>query len=48
MVQVEEPRIPRVMTRINAQGKPESGALEDLYPFLPRDEFAKNWPLDAQ
>lgn len=48
MVQVEEPRIPRVMTRINAQGKPESGALEDLYPFLPRDEFAENWPLDRQ
>ncbi|WP_256597770.1 thiamine pyrophosphate-binding protein [Pseudomonas sp. TKO14] len=48
MVQVEEPRIPRVMTRINAQGKPESGALEDLYPFLSREEFALNWPLDAQ
>lgn len=39
IVQVEEPRIPRVMTRINEQGKPETGALEDLYPFLDRDEF---------
>jgi len=47
MVQVEEPRIPRVMTRINADGKPESGALEDLYPFLPREELAQNWPLGA-
>ncbi|MCU7239308.1 MULTISPECIES: thiamine pyrophosphate-binding protein [Pseudomonas] len=40
VVQVEEARVPRVMTRINEQGKPETGALEDLYPFLPRDEFA--------
>lgn len=40
MVFADEPRIPRVMTRINAQGKPESGALEDLYPFLPREELA--------
>lgn len=39
LVQVEEARVPRVMTRINEQGKPETGALEDLYPFLPRDEF---------
>lgn len=45
MVQVEEPRIPRVMTRINEQGKPESGALEDLYPFLTREEMAEHWPL---
>lgn len=39
VVQIEEARVPRVMTRINEQGKPETGALEDLYPFLPRDEF---------
>ncbi|WP_460044951.1 thiamine pyrophosphate-binding protein [Pseudomonas sp. S2_H01] len=39
MVQVDEARVPRVMTRINEQGKPVTGALEDLYPFLPRDEF---------
>lgn len=47
MVQVEEPRIPRVMTRINEQGKPESGALEDLYPFLPKAELAEHWPLGS-
>lgn len=47
MVEVEEPRIPRVMTRINEQGKPESGALEDLYPFLPREELAEHWPLSS-
>ena len=40
----EEPRIPRVMTRYE-QGKPVSGALEDLYPFLPREELAESWPL---
>lgn len=48
MVQVEEPRIPRVMTRINEQGKLESGALEDLYPFLPREELAEHWPLSSR
>nr|WP_314583225.1 thiamine pyrophosphate-binding protein [uncultured Pseudomonas sp.] len=46
IVQVEEARIPRVMTRINAQGKPETGALEDLYPFLPRHEFAEQMGLN--
>ena len=40
MVYPEEPRVPRVMTRINADGKPESGTLQDLYPFLPADELA--------
>lgn len=45
LVQVEEARVPRVMTRINEQGKPETGALEDLYPFLPRDEFAQQMSL---
>lgn len=40
LVHAEEPRIPRVMTRINEQGKPETSALEDLYPFLPREELA--------
>lgn len=39
MVQVDEARVPRVMTRINEHGKPVTGALEDLYPFLPREEF---------
>lgn len=40
VVQIEEARVPRVMTRIDEQGKPVTGALEDLYPFLPREEFA--------
>lgn len=44
-VQTEEPRIPRVMTRINASGIPESSGLEDLYPFLSREELAEHWPL---
>lgn len=47
MVHPEEPRGPRVMTRINAQGKPESGRLEDLYPFLSGEELAEqmvDWP----
>lgn len=39
MVQVEEPRIPRVMTRMDENGKPVTGALEDLYPFLSREEL---------
>jgi len=41
LVQVEEPRVPRVMTRIDENGKPVTGALEDLYPFLPREELAE-------
>ncbi len=40
-VHPEEPRVPRVMTRINEQGKPETGALQDLYPFLSREELAE-------
>ena len=39
-VQIEEARVPRVMTRLNEHGKPETSPLEDLYPFLERDEFA--------
>lgn len=41
MVQVEEPRIPRVMTRMDENGKPVTGALEDLYPFLSREELTQ-------
>lgn len=39
VVQDEEPRIPRVMTRMDENGKPVTGALEDLYPFLSREEL---------
>lgn len=42
LVQIEEPRVPRVMTRIDENGKPVTGALEDLYPFLPREELAEH------
>jgi len=48
LVQVEEARVPRVMTRINEQGKPETGALEDLYPFLPRDEFIEQMAISER
>ncbi|TBV17440.1 thiamine pyrophosphate-binding protein [Stutzerimonas kirkiae] len=47
LVHPEEPRVPRVMTRINEQGKPESGALEDLYPFLPREELAEQMKVSG-
>lgn len=40
LVHAEEPRVPRVMTRINTDGKPETGTLQDLYPFLPATELA--------
>lgn len=48
LVQIEEARVPRVMTRINEQGKPETGALEDLYPFLPRDEFSEQMAISER
>ena len=38
----DEPRIPRVATRLGANGKMESSALEDLFPFLERDELRRN------
>lgn len=41
LVHADEPRVPRIMTRFDEHGKPTSGALEDLFPFLPRDEFAE-------
>lgn len=42
MVLPEEPRIPRVATRQGANGKMESSPLEDLFPFLDRDELRRN------
>ncbi|WP_278412621.1 thiamine pyrophosphate-binding protein [Stutzerimonas kunmingensis] len=41
LVQAEEPRVPRVMTRIDENGKPVTSVLEDLYPFLSREELAE-------
>ncbi|MBN7823466.1 hypothetical protein, partial [Bowmanella yangjiangensis] len=48
LVQVEEPRVPRVMTRIDENGKPVSGALEDLYPFLGREELAQQMAVSLE
>ena len=42
MVLQEEPRIPRIATRQGANGKMESSPLEDLFPFLDRDELRRN------
>lgn len=41
LVRADEPRVPRVMTRMDDNGKPVTGSLEDLYPFLPREELAE-------
>lgn len=48
LVQIEEPRVPRVMTRIDESGKPITGALEDLYPFLPREELDEQMTVSRQ
>ncbi|MDR0674312.1 MAG: thiamine pyrophosphate-binding protein [Zoogloeaceae bacterium] len=42
VAQADESRSPRVMTRLNARGEPETSPLEDLYPFLERAELMKN------
>lgn len=33
--------IPRAMSRLNPDGSMDSSALEDLYPFLPKEETEK-------
>lgn len=48
LVQVEEPRVPRVMTRIDENGRPVTGALEDLYPFLNREELAQQMAISLE
>ncbi|MGH1448993.1 MAG: thiamine pyrophosphate-binding protein [Pseudomonadaceae bacterium] len=48
LVQVEEPRVPRVMTRIDENGSPVTGALEDLYPFLDREELAQQMAISLE
>lgn len=45
MVPPEEPRIPRVATRQGANGKMMSSPLEDLFPFLDRDELRANMSI---
>jgi acetolactate synthase-1/2/3 large subunit len=42
MVIPEEPRIPRVATKKGLNGKMESSPLEDLFPFLDREELREN------
>ena len=42
MVLPDEPRIPRIATRRLENGKMESSPLEDLFPFLERDELKRN------
>jgi acetolactate synthase-1/2/3 large subunit len=42
LVLPEEPRIPRVATRLGANGKMTSSPLEDLFPFLDREELSQN------
>ena len=46
----EEDRIPRVMTKKDADGKLKSSPLEDLFPFLDRSELRANMfiPLDGE
>jgi len=38
----DEPRIPRVASYVRPDGSMASKPLEDLYPFLDRDEFREN------
>jgi acetolactate synthase-1/2/3 large subunit len=38
----DEPRIPRVASAQRADGSMVSKPLEDLYPFLDREEFRQN------
>ena len=45
LVPPEEPRIPRVATRQGANGKMSSSPLEDLFPFLDRDELRSNMSI---
>ncbi|PTB18085.1 hypothetical protein C9I57_24955 [Trinickia symbiotica] len=41
-VSPSQPRSPRLMSRRTADGKMESPALEDMYPFLPKEEIQQN------
>jgi acetolactate synthase I/II/III large subunit len=38
-------RTPRVMSRRRADGSMESGTLENMFPFLPADEVARNMSM---
>lgn len=38
---LDEPVIPRVMSRVDENGKFQTPALQDMYPFLPEEEVAE-------
>ena len=42
-----QPLIPRVQTTKNDDGSLRPGLLEDMYPYLPREEFAANMSISA-
>ena len=46
MVAPNEERIPRASSYIRPDGSMGSKPLEDLYPFLPREEFLANMIVD--
>ena len=41
-----QPLIPKVTSAVKPDGKLISKPLEDMYPFLPREEFYKNMIID--
>jgi acetolactate synthase-1/2/3 large subunit len=45
IVNPEQGRTPRVMSRRRDDGTMESGALENMFPFLPPDEISRNMRL---
>ena len=47
MIAPDEPRMPAVASRQRADGTMASSALEDLWPFLPREEFLENMLVPA-
>ena len=42
MIDPDQELIPRLKSEIDADGKPVSRSLEDMYPFLDRKEFREN------
>ena len=46
MVSSNQKIIPTVSSRVNADGSMSSRPLEDMYPFLDRDEYKKNLYVD--
>ena len=42
MAREDEPRIPRIASSVRPDGSMYSKPMEDLFPFLPREEFLEN------